>query len=232
MKNKANYQDFLKIIALITMIIDHFGLYIFPEYEIMRVIGRISMPLFCFFAGYNFHDKPKLQILLVGSGLYIFSLILFKQFIVANILITIFLGQYYLYFFGAGLKKSFYQGFYQVIFLGFLWFYSWFLIDYGTVAIAIMLLGYMAKHHQANLKLTIIISVVITVSHSISTFHFSAIYVFILVIIGLLLYILMIARSFEQRIRINLRIITHNMVYIYAAHVSILQVIFLNFILR
>lgn len=76
MKTESNYQDFLKTIAIITMVIDHLGLYFFPEYEIMRVIGRVSMPIFCFFVGYNFHKKPKIKILVVGVVLHIFTTII------------------------------------------------------------------------------------------------------------------------------------------------------------
>ena len=38
----------LKVIAIITMIIDHVGAVIFKEYDIFRIIGRISFPIFCF----------------------------------------------------------------------------------------------------------------------------------------------------------------------------------------
>ena len=38
----------LKIIAIVTMAIDHIGAVLFPEYEIFRVIGRIAFPIFAF----------------------------------------------------------------------------------------------------------------------------------------------------------------------------------------
>jgi len=38
----------IKLIAVITMIIDHIGFVFFPEYTILRIIGRIAMPLFAF----------------------------------------------------------------------------------------------------------------------------------------------------------------------------------------
>ena len=38
----------LKLIALITMTIDHVGAYLLPQYEILRLIGRISMPIYAF----------------------------------------------------------------------------------------------------------------------------------------------------------------------------------------
>ena len=39
----------LKIIACIAMLIDHVGAYIFPQEEWLRVIGRISFPIFAYF---------------------------------------------------------------------------------------------------------------------------------------------------------------------------------------
>lgn len=44
----------LKLIAVITMVIDHIGAILFPNIIILRVIGRISFPLFAFstFIGY------------------------------------------------------------------------------------------------------------------------------------------------------------------------------------
>lgn len=38
----------LKMIAILTMVIDHVGYMLFPEMTILRAIGRISFPLFCF----------------------------------------------------------------------------------------------------------------------------------------------------------------------------------------
>lgn len=38
----------LKIIALITMAIDHIGMYLFPQILFLRIIGRLSMPIFAY----------------------------------------------------------------------------------------------------------------------------------------------------------------------------------------
>lgn len=40
--------DLLKLIAAISMFIDHLGFIFFPEKEIYRIIGRLAMPLFAF----------------------------------------------------------------------------------------------------------------------------------------------------------------------------------------
>lgn len=41
----------LKIIALISMTIDHIGVQIFPECEWMRIVGRLAFPIFAFMIG-------------------------------------------------------------------------------------------------------------------------------------------------------------------------------------
>lgn len=41
----------LKIIACISMLIDHVGYVLFPDAVILRLIGRIAMPIFAFFIG-------------------------------------------------------------------------------------------------------------------------------------------------------------------------------------
>lgn len=49
----ANSYDLLKAIAIITMIIDHFGFFFFPEYTFLRAIGRIAFACFAFAVGFN-----------------------------------------------------------------------------------------------------------------------------------------------------------------------------------
>ena len=38
----------LKFIALVTMLIDHIGYVLFPEVTLLRIIGRLAFPLYCF----------------------------------------------------------------------------------------------------------------------------------------------------------------------------------------
>ena len=64
MKSLKIFSSFdIRIIAIITMIIDHIGYFFYyalenNEYDILRSIGRISMPLFAFliYQGYK-HTK-------------------------------------------------------------------------------------------------------------------------------------------------------------------------------
>ena len=42
-------RNVLKIIACISMFIDHFGYFIYPRIMVFRIVGRISFPLFAYF---------------------------------------------------------------------------------------------------------------------------------------------------------------------------------------
>jgi hypothetical protein len=39
-------RDCLKVIAIITMTIDHVGAFLYPEHVVLRIIGRIAFPIF------------------------------------------------------------------------------------------------------------------------------------------------------------------------------------------
>ncbi len=46
--NLSTDTGFLKLIAIITMVIDHAGKMFFPQYPFLRIIGRIAFPIFCY----------------------------------------------------------------------------------------------------------------------------------------------------------------------------------------
>lgn len=54
-------RNVLKIIALITMIIDHIGMFIFPEIIWFRVVGRVSFPIYAFFIAQGMHYSKNKQ---------------------------------------------------------------------------------------------------------------------------------------------------------------------------
>lgn len=49
MKTKGLSGNTLKVIAAVTMMVDHTGMILFPWIEAFRLIGRIAFPLFAFF---------------------------------------------------------------------------------------------------------------------------------------------------------------------------------------
>lgn len=63
----------LKLIALITMIIDHTGAIFFGSQDLYRIIGRIAFPIYCFLLVEGFfHTKSREK---YAARLFIFALI-------------------------------------------------------------------------------------------------------------------------------------------------------------
>lgn len=61
-------NNVLKIIACITMLIDHMGVILFPQYPMFRIIGRIAFPIFAFLLAEGcFYTKNKIRHLAVIS---------------------------------------------------------------------------------------------------------------------------------------------------------------------
>ena len=59
---RNNRQDILKIVAMVTMLIDHIGLLFFPEEPTFRMIGRIAFPLYAYFIAQGFRytsSRPR-----------------------------------------------------------------------------------------------------------------------------------------------------------------------------
>jgi hypothetical protein len=87
-------EDVLKSIAMIFMIIDHVGFYLFPDILFLRMIGRFSAPIWLFLIGYHFKSRnvKRLQPLFIGGTLLlIVHMILGLPLFPLNILFTIML---------------------------------------------------------------------------------------------------------------------------------------------
>lgn len=94
-------SNFIKIIAILSMLIDHAGLILFPQYPILRVIGRIAFPLFAFQIGIGFSHtrdikKYFLRLLIFGVVIQIFYAIaaayIGEDPLMLNIFFTLVLG--------------------------------------------------------------------------------------------------------------------------------------------
>ena len=81
-KLKTNLDtDLLKLIAILSMVIDHVGSVFFPEYPVFRWIGRLAFPIFayCLTVGLLYtHDIKKYLVrlgmfALVSHPFYIFA---------------------------------------------------------------------------------------------------------------------------------------------------------------
>lgn len=63
----------LKLIAAIAMLIDHAGVYLFPQHLFLRIIGRLAFPIFAFMIAQGCHYTKNrlryfLSVFLLGMG--------------------------------------------------------------------------------------------------------------------------------------------------------------------
>lgn len=63
----CNSYDIAKCIAIIAMVIDHIGMFFYPEQVTFRLIGRIAFPIFLFLIGYSqkFINKRDIILLMI-----------------------------------------------------------------------------------------------------------------------------------------------------------------------
>lgn len=74
--------NMLKIIAAITMFIDHFAIIFFPDVQILRIIGRIAFPIFAFMIAEGCkYTKNKFKYF---SGITIFGILFQVVFYIAT----------------------------------------------------------------------------------------------------------------------------------------------------
>lgn len=63
----TNTYDLLKAIAVLAMVADHGGVYLWPEQLWWRVVGRIAFPLFLFLVGYSGQQRVTASLLAMAT---------------------------------------------------------------------------------------------------------------------------------------------------------------------
>ncbi len=80
-------RNTLKVIACISMLIDHIGYLLFPEAAVLRYLGRLAMPIFAFFIGEGClytRDRKKylLRLFILGlicQAVYVLEYLIMKS---------------------------------------------------------------------------------------------------------------------------------------------------------
>jgi len=72
----------IKVIAIIAMLVDHIGLFLFPHYLFFRIIGRLAFPLFAWLIANGAHHTHSMGNYL--KRLYFFALLSQIPFLLAN----------------------------------------------------------------------------------------------------------------------------------------------------
>ncbi len=147
-ENITSY-DLIKTFAVVTMIIDHIGLYFFPEISWWRCIGRMSFPVWLFLIGYaESRDIPKLlwggAIVLILSDLVVGRPLFSLNMLVGIICVRLLLDRI-MQFIDRNNQKAFWP---FIVLLIVLSLPSHILFDYGFIAFLAAILGYMVRHSE------------------------------------------------------------------------------------
>ncbi len=107
-------RELLKWIAIITMTVDHIGVVLYPEFNVLRFIGRLSFPLFAYLLILGMENTRNIRYYF--ARLFIFALISQVPFFLAidygpfeslNIFFTLSFGLLFIYFFKKGSAFAF-----------------------------------------------------------------------------------------------------------------------------
>jgi hypothetical protein len=85
----ANQYDALKCLALLAMTIDHFGFFLIPGDDWLRIIGRSAAPIFLLLVGYNNSFRFRTTLLIAAAVMSVLDGLLVDLWVPQNILWTI-----------------------------------------------------------------------------------------------------------------------------------------------
>lgn len=156
-------QENLKLIACVTMLIDHIGAVFFPHaLWWLRIIGRISFPIYCFLLAEGVHHtrsplKYGLRLLLVALIAELpYDLLFYGRFTWAHnsVMVTLLLG------FGAGMAMKYCPGWIKYLtFLPFLLLGDSLGGSYGMYGVALVVLFLLTKDvpHRSAVQLGLMV---------------------------------------------------------------------------
>lgn len=99
-KNGGIPQEGLKLLACVTMLIDHVGAVMLPHVIMLRLIGRLAFPIYCFLLsqGIKHTQKPGRYLLRMGIGMVLseipYDLLFYGRLTSGahSVMVTLFLG--------------------------------------------------------------------------------------------------------------------------------------------
>ncbi|MFP4097494.1 MAG: TraX family protein [Alphaproteobacteria bacterium] len=145
--------DLLKSLALILMICDHVGYFFYPEEMWFRTLGRLCLPIWFFLIGYARTSAVPWSFWVGGGIVLAVSMIAGRFLLPLNILFTMaFLRIYRDWVVRHGLASAeALRGMFFILLL--LFFPSEILVEYGSLAMLIVVVGFIARRKEAVYKL-------------------------------------------------------------------------------
>ena len=170
----------LKILAIITMTIDHIGAIIYPNIDAFRIIGRISFPIFCFLLveGFNHtHNRFRyfirlLLFAIITQPIYDYAFnnhelnILFTFSLSFLLLSSIEFIKKIINKYNKGIENYLYKTIsYLLIYIIFLILSIILNVDYQALGISLVLIFYLSPNILLSLLLYLIIAITLNVNN-------------------------------------------------------------------
>jgi len=178
-------SETLKVIAILSMVVDHIGFGFFPAVPIFRIIGRIAMPVFAFGIAEGYHYTSDLKKYI--TRLTIFGLVAQVPFIFffnmfeLNIIFTLAFSLYFIYFIDK--KKYFWAG--AILLL-----LAFIPIEYGIYGILTAWIFYQFRGQEVKILLAQSILIL-------TNFVFNLVFVQLFAILGVLIILFFPKEKFK-----------------------------------
>ncbi|MDF2558538.1 MAG: hypothetical protein K0R71_2366 [Bacillales bacterium] len=149
-----NQSNFIKLIAIISMTIDHIGFILFPEHNFLRIIGRIAFPLFAFQIGIGYLYTRNFSNYIMR--IFSYGFLIQIAFILANLFLNLQADALYLNIFftlGLGLMAIYFYDQKQYIYLAITFLLPQILhsvgisIDYNWYGLAFILILFIGRNY-------------------------------------------------------------------------------------
>ncbi len=140
--------DLLKTIAILLMVIDHIGVYIYPDETWFRILGRLCVPIWFFLIGYARTRDISLKVLLGAAIIALGNMAAGENLFPLSILLTLMVGRYYIdAWMGAGRRGG--EPFLGLFFLlMMLYFPAAIAFEYGTIGFLFTVFGALCRYRQ------------------------------------------------------------------------------------
>lgn len=149
----------LKLLALLTMTVDHIGVHLLPQYTLLRIIGRLAFPIYAFFIAEGCaHTKNRKKYLLQMAGMALLCQLVYllaMGSLFQCILVTFTLSILTIYAIDSGATVKAVTALCAVVFLT-VFLPQWlphtdFAVDYGLWGVLLPVAVYLAKTRQQKL---------------------------------------------------------------------------------
>jgi hypothetical protein len=188
---RPNLYDYLKVLALITMIVDHIGYFLYPELVRLRLVGRIAFPLFLLLVGYNLSYARRwslwISALLVQAVIVWCYRVWVIDYFMLNILIAIALTRVFLWWFSH--QKPILQQILFALTLLLAWTTLW-VIEYGTFSLAFWIAWFrLRKNMRRSIRAWLVLVCWYVVSMITSNWYAQDLWLWCLTVAMLLIYL-------------------------------------------